>query len=314
MRPAPPDDGRVRTVFLGSGTFAVPALRQVATNPLLHIVCVVTAVPRPVGRRQVFTATPVDGAARELGIEPVFTPPRLRHPDAIETILALRPALAILADYGQIVPPALLDLPHGALNLHPSALPRFRGASPIPATILAGDRETAVTLMRMDEGLDTGPIVARARIPLDGTETAPDLEARLAAAGADLLVASLPGWLDGSLGAVPQSGDGVVMTRPLRREDGRLDPDRTAAELERAVRAYAPWPGTFLELGGDRLVVNEATVAPSEPGDEPGSLVVAGDTPALATASGRLLLERVTPAGRRAMTGADFLRGRAQAR
>ncbi len=312
-RPQPPDDGRIRTVFLGSGAFAVPALRALATSDLVRIVCVVTAPPKQVGRRQTWTPTPVDTVARDLGLSPVLTPPRLRHPEAVAAILALRPALAVLADYGQIVPPPLLDLPHGALNIHPSLLPRFRGASPIPATILAGDAETAVTLMRMDEGLDTGPIVAQTRVSLDGGETAPALEARLASMGARLLLESLPGWLDGSLVARPQASEGVSLTRPLRREDGRLDPARPAADLERAVRAYRPWPGTFIEHGGLRLVVNAASVAPSEDGDEPGSLVVAGEAPALATASGRLVLDNVTPAGRRPMTGAEYLRGRSLA-
>jgi methionyl-tRNA formyltransferase len=310
VRPAPPDDGRVRTAFLGSGTFAVPTLQALAAHPLVHVVCVVTAIPKPVGRRQAVTVTPVEGAARALGLGPVLTPPRLRHPDAIAAVLALRPSLAVLADYGQIVPPPLLDLPHGALNLHPSALPRFRGASPIPSTILAGDREATVTLMRMDAGLDTGPVVAQRRIALDGTETAPALEARLAALGAGLLADSLPGWLDGSLRAEPQSEDGIILTRPLRREDGRLDPTRPAAALERAVRAYAPWPGSFLEVGGERLVVDEASLAPSQPGDVTGAIVREGAVPALATAEGRLVLRTVRPAGKRSMPGADWLRGR----
>jgi methionyl-tRNA formyltransferase len=310
VRPEPPDDGRVRTVFLGSGTFAVPALRALAASPLVRIVGVVSAQPRKVGRRQAWTATPVDAAARELGIEPVLTPPRLRHPEAIAAVRGLRPSLAVLADYGQIVPPALLDLPHGALNLHPSALPRFRGAAPIPAAILAGDRETAVTLMRMDEGLDTGPIVAHERVPLDGTERAPALEAHLAELGAELLTRSLPGWLDGSLHAMPQPEQGMVLTRPLRREDGRLDPSRPATELERAVRAFAPWPGTFLELDGQRVVVDAARIAPSQPEDRLGDIVREGSLPALATADGRLVLEAVTPAGRRSMPGEAWLRGR----
>jgi methionyl-tRNA formyltransferase len=310
VRPAPPDDGRVRTVFLGSGTFAVPALHALAAHALVRVVCVVTAIPKPVGRRQVITVTPVEAAARALGIGPVLTPPRLRHPDAIAAILALRPALAVLADYGQIVPPPLLDLPHGALNLHPSALPRFRGASPIASTILAGDREATVTLMRMDAGLDTGPVVAQRRIALDGTETTPALEARLAELGAELLADSLPGWLDGSLRAAPQSDEGVVLTRPLRREDGRLDAARPAEELERAVRAFAPWPGTFIEVGGERLVVDETAIAPSQPSDVVGAIVLEGAMPALVTADGRLVLRAVTPAGKRSMPGADWLRGR----
>jgi methionyl-tRNA formyltransferase len=300
---------RVRTVFLGSGRFGAPALRRLVAHPDVQLVGVITAPPRPVGRRQAITATPIGALAGELGLAPILAPVRLRAPESIADVLALDPGLAVLADYGQIVPPALLDLPHGALNLHPSALPRWRGASPVPATILAGDPSTAVTLMRMDVGLDTGPVVARVDVPLTGDERAPDLELRLAQVAAELLARSLGPWLRGELVAEPQPATGVELTRPLRREDGQLDPSRPAAALERQVRAYLPWPGTFLEVGGERLVVNGATVAPNQQGDVPGTIVRAGDWPALATADGRLLLEQVTPAGRRAMSGADWLRG-----
>ena len=300
----------VRTVYLGSGAFGVPALRRLAQHPSVKLVGVVTAPPRPVGRRQVPTPTPIGVLAAELGLEPVLTPARLRAPGAIAEILALEPALAVLADYGQIVPPALLDLPHGALNLHPSSLPRWRGAAPIPATILAGDRETAVTLMRMDTGVDTGPVLARVEVPLEGDERAPDLESRLAEIAADLLARSLGPWLRGELQAMPQATDGATLTRPLRREDGRLDPTLPAAALERQVRAYLPWPGTFVELDGQRLVVSAASVGRSEPSDVPGVLVRHGPRPALATADGRLVLERVTPEGKPPMAGEDWLRGR----
>lgn len=297
-------------MFLGSGIFGLPTLRRLAVHPSVELVGVVTAPARPVGRKQVLTATPIGALAAELGVGPVLTPARLRAPEAIAEILALAPGLAVLADYGQIVPKALLDLPQGALNLHPSALPRWRGASPIAATILAGDRETAVTLMRMDVGLDTGPVVARMDVPLTGSERAPQLEARLADIAGELLARSLGPWLRGELAASPQPADGVVLTRPLRREDGRLDPGRPAAELERQVRAYVPWPGTFVELAGQRLVVTEASVGRSEPSDVPGTVLRHGQRPALATADGRLVLEWVTPEGRRPMTGEDWLRGR----
>lgn len=307
---AGPTDGRVRTVFLGSGAFAVPALRRLAGHPRIQLVGVVTAPARPVGRHAVLTPTPVAALARDLGIEPVITPERLRATASIEAVLALEPSLAVLADYGQMVPPALLDLPHGALNLHPSALPRFRGAAPIPATIAAGDGVTAVSLMRMDAGLDTGPLVAQEHVALRGDETAPELEALLAERAAELLAGSLGPWLDGSLPAVPQPADGVVLTRPLRRADGRLDPGRPAAELERQVRALQPWPGAFVEVDRDRLAVSAARVEPGAAGDAAGRIVRHGAEPALATVDGRLVLERVTPPGKRPMPGADWLRGR----
>ena len=305
-----PAGGRVRTVYLGSGGFGAPALRRLAAHPRIELVGIVTAPARPAGRHAVLTPTPIAALADELGLAPVLTPERLRAPAAIASVQALMPALAVLADYGQMVPPALLDLPHGALNLHPSALPRFRGASPVPSTIAAGDDDTAVSLMRMDAGLDTGPLVAQMRVPLSGRETAPELEAHLAELAADLLDRSLEGWLEGSVAAVPQATDGVTLTRPLRRADGVLDPARSALQLERLVRAYHPWPGTYAQFDGERLLVTAARVEGAAGGDLPGDLVRQGDEPALATADGRLVLEHVTPPGKRPMSGADWLRGR----
>ena len=300
----------VRTVFLGSGPFGVPSLRMLAAHADVDLVGVVTAPPRPAGREHALAATPIDQAAAELGIRTILRPSRLRDPAALASILALRPALTVLADYGQIVPPALLDLPHGALNLHPSLLPRYRGASPIAATILAGDRETGVTLMRMDEGLDTGPIVAAERSPLDGTETAPDLEARLADLAAGLLQRSIGPWLAAALPAVPQPADGATLTRPLRREDGRLAPGDTAAELERRVRAFQPWPGTFLELPTGRLAVHAAHVEHGAADDVRGTLIAHGDGLALVTADEWLVLDEVQPAGGRRMSASALRRGR----
>lgn len=314
----------VRTVFLGSGTFALPALERLIASERTSLVAAVTAPPRPFGRRGDVRPTPVGARAREAGID-VLTPARLRDDDVIGSLRALEPQLIVLADYGRLVPQRVLDLPaHGALNLHPSLLPRHRGASPVPAAILAGDVETGVTLMRMDAGLDTGPIVAQARWPLRGDERAPQLEADLATLGAELLDAHLPGWLSGTLEATPQPEDGATLTRPLRRRDGLLDPTRPASELARQVRAYEPWPGTYLETPDGRLIIwraeavdGEVTSAARERGMEdaaaaagrPGELEPDGDGIALRTAAGRLRLLEVQPAGRRRMSGAELRRG-----
>jgi methionyl-tRNA formyltransferase len=306
-----PAAGRPRTLFLGSGAFAVPILDALARFADVELVGIVTAPPRPAGRDRALRPTPVADAAATLGL-PVLTPARLRDQASLAELAALRPGLIVLADYGRLVPAALLDLPaHGSLNLHPSLLPRHRGASPIPAAILAGDAETGVTLMRMDEGLDTGPIVATRRLELAGDELAPELETRLSAVAADLLEATLPDWLAGRAVATPQPVDGATLTRPLRREDGRLDPDRTAVELARQVRAYQPWPGSHLEDGSTRLGVWRATVVPpSDPRAARGTLVAVGDTVALVTAAGWLRLDEVQPAGRGRMSGAAYRRGR----
>jgi methionyl-tRNA formyltransferase len=301
---------RVRTVFFGTGRFGHDPLVRLAGAPEVDLVAVVSAPARPAGRRQELSPSPIARAAAGLGIPSVLTPERLRAPDSIEAILALRPDLAVLADYGQIVPPSLLDLRHGALNLHPSLLPRHRGATPIPATILADDRETGVSLIRMDAGLDTGPIVGTVTIPLGGAETTPELEERLAALAADLLVHQLRPWLAGDIEPMPQDEAEATLTTVLRREDGRLDPTRPALELERRIRAFLPWPGTFLDLDRNgRLIVRSAVVVPGEPGDEPGLLVADGEGLALATGDGRLRLGIVQLAGRRALDAATARRG-----
>lgn len=296
---------RVRAVFLGSGGFGRESLRVLDRHPDVELVGVVTAPPRPAGRQQRLTPTVIETAAREFGIEPILTPERLRAPESIATVLALRPEILILADYGQIVPTALLELRYGALNLHPSLLPRHRGATPIPAAILAGDPETGVTLMRMDASLDTGPIIAQERVGLEGTESTPRLGDRLEIIAADLLDRSLGPWLRGLLTARPQPEDGATLTRPLRREDGRLDPARPAWELERQVRAYQPWPGSFVDTEVGRVVVWMSSVGASAD-RAPGVFGPLG----LFTAVGELLLHEIQPAGGNRMSWDAFIRGR----
>lgn len=302
---------RPRAIFFGSGSFAVPSLELVAASPEVELGAVVTAPARPAGRRRLAGLSPVAAKARALG-RPILMPDRLRDAATTDALAALRPDLIVLADYGRLVPPAILDLPrHGALNLHPSLLPRWRGAAPIAAAILAGDAETGVTLMRMDAGLDTGPLVAQAHERLDGSETSPDLETRLAARAAALLALNLGPWLRGERVAIDQPAEGATMTRPLRREDGRLDPLRPAVALERQVRAYQPWPGSYLETALGRILVWEAEVAGS--GDEdgpPGRLLEDAKGLALGTVAGRLRLRVVQPAGGRRMSSAELRRGR----
>ena len=305
MTGGPAGSSRVRTVFLGSGAFGRESLVRLAEHPDVTLVGVVTAPARPAGRQARPKATPIELSASDLGVAPILTPERLRDPASIAAVLALEPELAVLADYGQLVPGPLLRLRYGALNLHPSLLPRHRGASPIPATILAGDTETGVTLMRMDEGLDTGPIVAQERVALDGLETAPRLERTLTQVADGLLDRSLGPWIRGELPAYPQPTDGATLTRPLRREDGRLDPSRRAVDLWRQVRAYEPWPGTFVDTPFGRLAVWNASVRPDE-GGAPGRFAADG----LDTAEGRLVLHEVQPAGGKRMAWDAYVRGR----
>lgn len=249
--------------------------------------------------------------AERMGL-PVLTPVSLRDAAVVEQIAGLDADLIVLADYGRLVPQPVLDLPaHGALNLHPSLLPRHRGATPVAAAILAGDAETGVTLMRMDAGLDTGPIVAQRRHALGGADVAPQLEASLADLGAALLAESFDDWVAGRIPAVAQDGTNATLTRPLRRPDGELDAGVDAEALERQVRAYQPWPGSFVESDAGRLIVWRAvSVQDSGEGVPPGSLLTDGDDLTLQTIDGRLRLLEVQPAGGKRMGGADFVRGR----
>jgi methionyl-tRNA formyltransferase len=318
----------LRAIFFGSGQFAVPILDALVGLPGVRTEAVISAPDRPVGRKAEITPTPVTARARVLDLR-VLQPERIRRPDAIAEIAALAPDLAILADYGQLIPKSLLELPRrGFLNLHPSALPRHRGASPIPATILAGDPVSAVTLMLLVEEMDAGPIVATEPLEVRADDTSISLEERAAGVAAVLLRRALPEWLAGRLQARPQPPDGVTYTRPLRREDGRLDPSFRAVQLERQVRAYQPWPGSYIETEGGRLIVWQAHVGPSRPGDLPGAFgpvstpeesarnglsVPISQAPAeplyWTTIEGRLYLDVAQAAGGRRMSGNDYLRG-----
>jgi methionyl-tRNA formyltransferase len=300
----------VRAVFFGSGSFAVPILDALVAMPGIRLDAVVSAPDRPVGRKAILTPTPVTAHARDLGI-PMLQPSRVRTPESVAALRAVAPDLIVLADYGQLIPRELLDLPpRGFLNLHPSRLPRHRGAAPIPATILAGDVESAVTLIVVTDEMDAGPIVAVEPLEVRAGDTSVTLEKRAAGVAATLLTRALPEWLAGRLEARQQPRDGVTLTRPLRRKDGLLDPTRSAVELERQVRAYQPWPGSYIEIAPGRLIVWQAGVEPRQPRDAQGELVATRrDGIGLVVSDGVLVLEEVQLAGKRRVSAAEFRRG-----
>lgn len=298
-----------RTIFLGSGQFALPVLSAAARHPQIKLLGIITAPVRP-GRDGALDV-PVAQWATQHNIG-LLRPARLRDPETVERIARGAPDLLVLADYGQIVPEGLLTMPrHGALNLHPSLLPRHRGASPIPATILAGDKETGVSLMLMDAGLDTGPVIAQRRLSLTRRETAPLLESQLATLAAELLTDTLDPWLAGIVKPAPQSNEGVTLTRPLRRDDGRMDPELGIDFLDRQFRAYQPWPGTFLETPLGRIIVWDAQALEAGAIRRPGTLIrLPANRLAVSTRDGLLELMEVQPAGGKRMTGAELLHGR----
>jgi methionyl-tRNA formyltransferase len=258
----------VRLVFAGTGAFAVPTLR--ALHAAGHDIAMVLAQPdRPAGRGLRMRASPVKEAALALGLE-LFQPERIRETAAIERVRHQQPQALIVAAYGQILPPELLAVPAlGGINLHASLLPRHRGPAPIAWAILLGDRETGVTVMEMDAGLDTGPVLAQERVAIGPRETATELEGRLAEAGAGLMVRTLPDLETGMLKAVPQADHGATHARRLTADDGLLDPAMNAEEIDRRVRALTPDPGCWMTFPQGRLKILGGHVArergPSDP-------------------------------------------------
>ena len=291
----------MRLAYMGSPDFAVPALR--ALHGSGHAIAAVYCQPaRPSGRGQAVRPCAVQAAAEGLGL-PVRSPARLRHAaEEWEAFRALDLDAVVVAAYGLILPPAMLDASRlGCLNIHASLLPRWRGAAPIHAAILAGDAETGVTIMRMDPGLDTGPMLLREAMPITPATTTATLHDTLAAMGARLILRAL----DENPPAVPQPVEGITYAAKLSRDNGRIDWTGDAAALERQVRAYDPWPGSFTTLDGAVLKILTAETAPDA--GEPGTVLDQALTVACGT--GALRLTRVQRAGRAPMAASDFLRG-----
>ncbi len=298
----------VRTIFMGSPDFALPALR-VLVEAGYDVRLAVTQPDRRAGRGGRLRAPAAKVEAERLGI-PVFQPRSLRHPDAVAELAAVEPDLIVVAAYGRILPRAVLDLPrHPVVNIHPSLLPRWRGPSPVAAAILAGDRETGVSIMELVPEMDAGPVLAARPFPIAPDDTTGALEARLAEEGAALLAETLPGWLDGDLSATPQDESAVTVCPLLEKGDGHLRADMNAVEAERAVRAYDPWPGAFVTYSGDRLAVWRAHVADAGEGYVPGAITVVAGKPAVAFREGVLVLDEVQRSGSRRIPGEAFLNG-----
>jgi methionyl-tRNA formyltransferase len=313
----------MRVIFMGTPEFAVPSLRLLVERATpgdlapdgLQIVGVMTRVDKPSGRGRQVVHSPVKQVALEAGL-PVYQPGPLRRPESLALLTSLAPDLIVVAAFGQILPSEVIHLPaRGCLNIHASLLPRHRGAAPIAAAILASDAETGVTIMQMDEGLDTGPILTTRATPIGPEETAGELTARLAGIGAALLGETLPGWLAGAITPIPQDESRATMTRLLRKEDGLLDWTQPADLLARQVRACTPWPGAYTFWNGQQLKVMRAHVVdPGVAGAErrPGEcFLLPGTQPTLAVAcgAGALALAVVQLQGKRAMPVDDLLRG-----
>lgn len=294
-------------VFMGTPDFAVPVLQKLIEHH--EVIGVVTQPDRPAGRNRQLHASPVKEVAVEHQI-PVFQPEKLRRPEAIAELKQWQPDLYVVAAFGQILPQTVLDIPRlGSINVHASLLPRWRGAAPIHAAIRAGDAKTGVTIMKMDAGLDTGPMLRMQAIPIAAGETGQSLHDKLAALGGELLISTLDSYIKGEIQPQPQPETGMTYAGMVKKEEGNIDWQQSAVTIERLIRAFTPWPGTYSHWNGQPLKILSGEVITGQA--EAGKVVKTAHGIAVGTGDGLLRLHQIQLAGRKAMLADDFIRGQA---
>jgi methionyl-tRNA formyltransferase len=293
---------------MGTPQFAVPALRRLVENGY-QVPAVYTRPDKQAGRGRLLAASPVKQTAEELGL-PVLQPDSLKKTEAVTELAGFRADAIVVAAYGRILPPPVLELPEfGCLNIHPSLLPRHRGASPVASAILAGDQFTGVSIMLLDEGLDTGPVITRAQLPVMDNDSSGSLGLKLSLVAANLLTDVLPDWIKGRLEARPQPEAGVTYSGTIDKKDGCIDWQQPALDIWRRVRAFQPWPGCYTRWCGKTLKVIEAAPLAGV-GEAVGRVVGLPDGGlAVASGKGRLQLLALQLEGKRVMTAQEFLRG-----
>ena len=303
-------DQSLAIAFAGTPDFALPALDAIAASR--HRLAVIYTQPdRPAGRGQKLTASPVKERGFALGL-PIEQPRTLRDPAAAATLAAFAPDVMVVVAYGLLLPEAVLGVPRlGCLNIHASLLPRWRGAAPVARAIMAGDAATGVCVMRMEAGLDTGPVMLRHEVPIGARETAGELQARLAAEGGRLIVPALDALAAGTARFEPQDAARATWAHKLEKSEARLSWREPARALERRIRALNPWPIAETTLDGAQLRIYEAEVVAAQSGSVPGTILQAGaDGIVVMTAEEALAIRRLQLPGRRAVPAADFANAR----
>lgn len=294
-----------KIVFMGTPDFAVPVLQRLIQYH--EVIGVITQPDRPAGRKGEISPPPVKQVAEQAGI-PVFQPEKIRTPDSIAHLKQWNAEVFVVAAFGQILPQTVLDIPpHGSVNVHASLLPRWRGAAPIQAAIRAGDFTTGVTIMKMDAGMDTGPVLAMGQIVIEPDETGQSLHDRLSELGAELLINTLPGYLSGAIQPMPQPDEEITIAPRIAKADGLIDWTQSAVSIDRQVRAFTPWPGTYTYWDGEQLKIHSGTVG--EGRAAPGKIVERDGRVAIGTGRGLYYPAQVQLPGKKVVSIADFLRG-----
>jgi methionyl-tRNA formyltransferase len=298
----------LRVVFMGSPQFAVPPFEELVLNQY-QVVAVYTPPDRAAGRGRTLVSPPLKLAAKSLGVE-VVQPPSFKETGVVAKLAQFRPEVIVVAAFGQLLPRSVLEIPRfGVVNVHPSLLPRFRGASPVASAILAGDEFTGVSIMLLDEGMDTGPVLARAQVPISAWDNTGSLTTKLSLVGARLLVETLPHYLRGELTPQPQNEAEATASRPLKKEEGEIDWHLPAVELWRRVRAFYPWPGCYTRWRGKKLDIIEAVPLSGEKALKVGEVVATSAAFGVSTGDGVLGILRLRLEGKKVMPAAEFLRG-----
>jgi len=299
---------KLKLIFMGTPDFAVPALEALLKMPGSEIVGVFTQTDKAVGRGRVISAPPIKELAIKNSLS-VFQPLKIK--DELENIKNLHPDLIIVAAYGKIIPQSILDIPtYGCINIHASLLPKYRGAACLNAPILNGDKETGVTIMKMEAGLDTGPILKQAKIPLNSTETLEFVHDKLSALGAEILIPTIDDFIAGKIKPIIQDESLATYVKTLSKDDGRINFNQSAQEIERMIRAYNPWPGTYGFNKQELIKIIEVDKIPLKINNyKVGELFIDSGRLTVQCGQDALVILRLQTAGKKVMTSGEFLRG-----
>lgn len=298
---------KIKTIFIGTPDFAVPALLSIINDSDFEMIAVITQPDKKIGRKQILTPPQVKTVAIKHNL-PVWQPIKIK--EITENIAAAQPDVIIVAAYAQIIPESILAIPkYGCINIHGSLLPKYRGASCVQAAIMNGDEETGITIMKMDKNLDTGPILEQSSIKINDTDTAETVSEKLAGLGGEIIVPTVKSYIGGQIKPIPQDDKLSTYAPMLKKNDGIVDWRKTAVEIERFVRAMLPWPGAWTSWQGKKISIKKVKIINSGHEVQIGQIFSYEDAPAIKCSDESLVLELIQLEGKNETTGKDFLRG-----